>query len=230
MTFTDIILLLGALGSVSGLLLYLLNKRTSDKSAMASINKTNKEVEQIELDVESKYALQVKKWLDDLEEVKDKHEKELQKKELIIENLATTYKILTSESDVFRWKLEQCGRAHRRLFSDIHMPYWECSQDGKLIYANGAWLRLFGLTQEEALGEGWLRSVPEGDKKRILAEWYSKVIDQFDGEMEFTIVNPITKETKNLKAIYTVKFGIDSKAYKIIGITLNKDSMWLTKM
>lgn len=230
MTLAEITTIVIAIGSLSGIILYLLNRKLAEKSTTTSINKTNKEIEQIEQDVESKHALQVKQWLEDLQEIQEKHEHEIEKRDEMYVTLRQEKDALTIESLAYKWKLEQCGRAHRRLFTDIHIPYWECSEDGKLVYANGAWLKLFGLTKDEAMGEGWLKSVTPEDRDRILVEWYSKVVDETDGDIDFSIQNPVTKEIKELMAVYTVKFGADSHIYKIIGITIAKDSSLLTKI
>lgn len=220
MTLTDLIALIAASGTLSGVILYVLQKWFPTRALSASVIKTQKEIEQIEQEVESKYALQVKKWLDDLQEIKDKNEEALAKKDATISTLQDERVIHLNEITVLRLKLGQCGKAHRRLFTRIHVPYWECDHDGKLIYANGAWLTLFGIEESRAIGEGWLTSIREEDKKRLLVDWYSRVVDESDGELEFTVKNAITGTETKVKAIYAVKFNEESEVYKIIGVTI----------
>lgn len=219
MTLSEFIALLASVGAASGLITYLFQRKMNENLSAVSIIKTRKEIEQLEQEIESKYAQQVKIWLDDLHLVKEKHDKELEKKNEIILTLQDARLLAIEEIASLRLKVGQCGRAHRRLFVEMGIPYWECAKDGTLIYANGAWLHLFGLSTEEAMGEGWLKSVPPDDRKRLLVDWYSKVIDESDGQLVFQVTNPITKEIKSVKAIYAVKFDSDGDVYKIIGTT-----------
>lgn len=220
MTIGELGTILVGLGALNGVVLYFLNKGTSERLSEISILKSGKEIEKLEQEIDSKYSHQIRGWLADLQEIKEKHDLELEKKEKLIVEMGERQTMFMTEMALLQLKLKQCGRAHRRLFVELGIPYWECARDGKLIYANGYWLKLFGLTSEEAMGEGWLKSIPEEDQKKLLIEWYSKVVDESDGSIEFTVLNPTTGKTSMVRAIYAVKFDDHGDVYKIIGVTM----------
>lgn len=212
-----------ALGGLSALIIYFGNRKQNIQTVQSEITKREKEVEQIEQEIEDKHALQTKQWYDDLQEIKQKHDLELEKKDQLILDLQDSRITLVAELTAATLKLGQCGRAHRRLITALNIPYWECDHDGKLMFANGPWLKMFGLSKDEALGEGWLKAIPEDKKQELLVEWYSRVVDETDGKISFTIKNAVTGETTEAQAIYAVKFDTHSEVYKIIGVTINLD-------
>lgn len=223
MTLTELIALIGSLGAISGLIIYLFGKKLNDKTTSINILKTTKEVEQIELEIESKYAIQVKTWLDDLHEIKQNHDLELLKKNEEIENWHLQYLKSIKEINQHKIRLDQTNKATRRLLVTMEVPYWECDSEGKLTYVNGAWLKLFGMSNEDVMSEGWLVAVPEENRKSLLSEWYSKVIDQSEGTLEFSIINQITKEEIHLKSLYAMIFDDEDNITKIIGVSIRKD-------
>jgi len=223
MTLPELVTLIGSVGAISGLIIFFFGKKLNDKVASINILKTTKEVEQIELDIESKYAVQVKKWLDDLQEIKQNHDLELLKKNEQIENWHLEYLKVIKEIDQHKIKLDRTNRAMRRLLVKMEVPYWECDSEGKLAYVNGAWLQLFGISNEQAMSEGWLAAIPEEDRESLLSEWNSRVIDQSEGTIEFFVINQITNEKIKLKSVYAMIFDDDYNITKIIGVSIRMD-------
>jgi PAS domain S-box-containing protein len=46
---------------------------------------------------------------------------------------------------------------------------------GDCTYVNPAWLRIAGITSNEARGHGWGRAIHPDDRERVLGEWYAAV-------------------------------------------------------
>jgi PAS domain S-box-containing protein len=44
--------------------------------------------------------------------------------------------------------------------------------EGNCLYVNERWCAIAGLTQQAALGEGWIEALYPGDRSRVIAEWY----------------------------------------------------------
>lgn len=220
MTIEQFIGLIGAVGIFIGAIKYLVNRRSTTNSLDAATLKTNKEIEQLQQEIDAKHIAQVKQWVEDLKEISEKHESELNEKNLIIENLHKQHIDLIKASKENLFKVAQVHRAMRRLFVNLEIPYWECDKDGKLLYANGKWLQLFGLSLDEALGEGWIKGIPETEVREVLVEWYSKVIDQSDGHIVFNVKNAVTGRTGRLKSLYVVAFDANSDVESIFGTTV----------
>lgn len=209
-----------ALGAISGILIFFFNKRNTDATAAINITKTSKEIEQIEQDIESKYTLQVKTWYNDLQEIKTKHDIALAAKDSSMEKLHVEYLNAIKELAEHRIKVDQFNKATRRLLVTMEVPYWECDSTGSMTYANGAWIKLFGVSQEDGIGEGWDVAIAENERKALILEWQAKVADQADGTLSFTIVNPITKEVIDVKSIYVIIFDSNDDIAKIVGVTV----------
>lgn len=62
------------------------------------------------------------------------------------------------------------------IFTDTH---------GQLLYGNPGYLRIAGLTLEQARGEGWVRAIHEEDRARVSARWQQAMADATDFECEF---------------------------------------------
>lgn len=221
MTIEQFIGLIGAAGIFIGAIKYLVNRRSTTDSIDAATLKTNKEIEQLQQEIDARHIIQVKQWMEDLKEISEKHESELRQKNLIIENLHKQHIELVKAFKENTFKVGQIHRAMRRLFVILELPYWECDKDGKLVYANGKWLQLFGLSLEEAVGEGWVKSIPDDEVRSLLVDWYSKVIDQSDGQIIFNVINPTTGKKLKLKSLYVISFDANSDVESIFGTTMD---------
>jgi len=45
--------------------------------------------------------------------------------------------------------------------------------DGDCLFANKKWCAIVGMTQEDALGQGWIKGLHPDDRERIVNEWYA---------------------------------------------------------
>jgi len=49
---------------------------------------------------------------------------------------------------------------------------------GNCTYVNKRWCKLAGMSESEALGEGWARALHPEDRERVFAEWYQAAVDR----------------------------------------------------
>jgi PAS domain S-box-containing protein len=222
MTVDWTILIVGLFGggTIAGIILYFLNKKNTDSLNQATIDQKAAEVRKIEHDLESQYIKQLEQWLVDLQNIKDRHETELSKKDDEIVNLHKQYLNTLKDLAEHKFQLGKLGHAIRKLLIDLDIAYWECDSNGLLTYANGAWLRLHGLTQEQALGEGWQAALLPETRKHMLLQWNATVVDQSEKVIEFVVNNPTTGEKFPAKAIYSIVNDSGGNIVKIIGVTI----------
>ena len=220
MTLAELAGLIAAAGTLTGFIIFLYTRKTTNDSTVASITKTNKEVEQIEQEIESKYAIQVKAWLEDLEEIKHKHDIAIQEKTLDMTELHRQYLIAIKDISEQKLRLDRFNKAARRIHVHMDTPYWECDGSGALVYVNGAWSNLFGISPLEAVGKGWAMTTPEEEREAITVEWDARVVDQIETDFEFNIENPLTGKKSRVKALYAIVHDSEDEIFKIIGVTV----------
>ncbi len=56
---------------------------------------------------------------------------------------------------------------------------------GSCTYVNAQWCRIAGLTDDQALGHGWIAAVHPDDRVEMTAEWYLSVKSQLPFQMEY---------------------------------------------
>ena len=81
---------------------------------------------------------------------------------------------LAAETET-RQRAEEALRASEERFWTLAQlsPVGICQADaeGNYVYVNERWCDIAGLTQQEALGQGWARSTHPDDRDRVLNEW-----------------------------------------------------------
>lgn len=214
-----ILIVLGS-GGLLSIILYFLNKPNADKITKATVDKSEAEVKQIEQDVEAQYIKQLEQWLIDLNAIKTKHENELLLKDVEIVNLHKQHLEILKELEEHKYQNNRIYRAIHKVLIGIEIPYWECDSAGNLIYANGAWLTLFGLTFDQAKGYGWRTAIPVDELPELLLNWNAAVVDQTEDDLNFNILNPISSYKTKVKAVFAVVHTTDGKTEKIIGVTV----------
>ena len=81
---------------------------------------------------------------------------------------------LAAESEA-RQRTEEALRASEERFWTLAqlspVGIFQTDADGNYLYLNERWCDIAGLTQQEALGQGWARSMHPDDRDRVLNEW-----------------------------------------------------------
>jgi PAS domain S-box-containing protein len=71
---------------------------------------------------------------------------------------------------------------------------YKTDKGGLCTYVNPKWVQLSGITAEEALGFGWVRSIHPTDAHRVTKEWIDATSHNKDFLSEFRFINPTTGE------------------------------------
>ncbi|MBL0683237.1 sensor histidine kinase [Aquimarina mytili] len=62
--------------------------------------------------------------------------------------------------------------------------------DGKTTFVNPKWCSISGLSQEEALNDGWLNAVHPDDRKKLKQGWYEDAEKRNDSDAEYRFLKP----------------------------------------
>lgn len=77
-------------------------------------------------------------------------------------------------------------------------PLFKTDSEGYCIAANNAICTTFGISEDEFLGLGWINSIIETDKDRVIAEWENVIESGRELSTYFSIKNPVSEEIINL--------------------------------
>ena len=78
-------------------------------------------------------------------------------------------------------------------------PMFKNDERGYCILANNALCQLYGVSQEQMLGLGWLNYIMEEDKERIKEEWFNVIETGTEIASYYTIINQVTDEEVPIK-------------------------------
>ncbi len=78
-------------------------------------------------------------------------------------------------------------------------PMFKNDEHGYCILANNALCQLYGVSQEQLLGLGWLNYIIEEDKERIKEEWLNVIETGTEISSYYTIINQVTDEEVPVK-------------------------------
>ena len=78
-------------------------------------------------------------------------------------------------------------------------PMFKNDEHGYCILANNALCQLYGVSQEQMLGLGWLNYIIEEDKERIKEEWINVIETGTEISSYYTIINQVTDEEVPVK-------------------------------
>ena len=67
---------------------------------------------------------------------------------------------------------------------------YQTDRKGNCIYTNEAWRQMTGLTEEEALGKGWIAALHPEDRVNISTEWYTDVAKGGRWEKQYRFIKP----------------------------------------
>jgi PAS domain S-box-containing protein len=72
---------------------------------------------------------------------------------------------------------------------------YECNEKGEWIWVNKALCDMFGLSNEQMIGQGWLRAVCEEDRNDIWTTWLDTIRLNIPYEVTYNICNLKTNQT-----------------------------------
>jgi PAS domain S-box-containing protein len=81
-------------------------------------------------------------------------------------------------------------------FESSLIPSYQCDQKGDCIAVNPAWCKLFGVTEHNMLGHGWLDVIFGAEERsRVLKNWMASVRDQYPHRENYVAINRSTGRT-----------------------------------
>jgi len=69
-----------------------------------------------------------------------------------------------------------------------------CDTQGQLIYVNPHWCEMAGISADEAIGDGWNKSIHQDDLAKILNDWQAGIGHQRTSSFQFRFVRPDRSE------------------------------------
>ncbi|WP_051473680.1 PAS domain-containing sensor histidine kinase [Aquimarina macrocephali] len=79
---------------------------------------------------------------------------------------------------------------YQTLTNLIPVGVFMTQSDGKTIFVNPKWCSISGLSQEEALNDGWLNAVHPEDRKKLKQGWYAATDKRKTSDAEYRFLKP----------------------------------------
>ncbi len=79
---------------------------------------------------------------------------------------------------------------YQTLTNLIPVGVFMTQSDGKTIFVNPKWCAISGLSQEEALNDGWLNAVHPEDRKKLKQGWYAATNKKETSDAEYRFIKP----------------------------------------
>jgi PAS domain S-box-containing protein len=75
-----------------------------------------------------------------------------------------------------------------------NQPKYECDENGHCVRVNYAWRKLTGLSEEDALGNGWLVAIHPKNVGMVRNHWEDFIHNHIPFDVEYIFINPQTKK------------------------------------
>ena len=119
-----------------------------------------------------------------------------------------------SVKDLYNHNLANYART-MAIASGVDTGYYEVDQDGTLVRTNHFYLKLLGLTEEEAVAGLWTETIHPDDRQRVIDSGQVALGSKKEWTTTYRLINYITKEeTKvRIKAYPIISDNGDLKGY-----------------
>jgi diguanylate cyclase (GGDEF)-like protein/PAS domain S-box-containing protein len=87
-------------------------------------------------------------------------------------------------------KLRATEERFRALSNCSPVGIFMCTDDGVCVYVNREWQKIAGLTEEEALGQGWFRVLHPEDAQQVMRHWVEARRARREYRQEFRVLRP----------------------------------------
>ncbi|MEM7579762.1 MAG: PAS domain S-box protein, partial [Cyanobacteria bacterium P01_A01_bin.80] len=88
-----------------------------------------------------------------------------------------------TESQQIEDKLRESKERFRLLVTHVPVGIFQTDAEGGCLFVNPRWVEITGISQEEALGKGWVEALHPEDKQQVFTQWY----DAATAGREFTM-------------------------------------------
>jgi len=114
------------------------------------------------------------------------------------------------QAEVF---LKESELRFRSLSESSPVGVFQTDLDGKCLYTNTCWQEIAGLTLEESLGDGWMKTIHPDDRQMVVEEWHRSVQEKREFFQEFRFLTP----QGGVRWVYARSAAIYSATGKILG-------------
>jgi PAS domain S-box-containing protein len=97
---------------------------------------------------------------------------------------------------------------------------YQTDGDGNCVYANEEWLRMAGMTFDEAKGEGWIKGIYSEDHERIRQGWYDMIKIKAKWQDEYRFIDKEGKVTW-VYGLATPVYGDDNTITGYLGLNID---------
>lgn len=78
----------------------------------------------------------------------------------------------------------------KAILSDMTVGVFETDVKGNFVWVNRKYLRMTGRAPGEVKGTGWVNTVADRDRERVVNEWNAAIAEQREFEAEFMMLTP----------------------------------------
>jgi len=97
---------------------------------------------------------------------------------------------------------------------------YECDAEGRCTWVNKAYCEMFGLTFEEAKGNGWLTSVDELERIEVWKKWLESIALDIPYETEYMVYNHINNNKFRVRSVAVAHKSVDRKILGFYGTVI----------
>ncbi|MEC4983998.1 MAG: PAS domain S-box protein [Oscillatoria sp. PMC 1068.18] len=87
-------------------------------------------------------------------------------------------------------KLQESEKRYQTLAEASPICVFYTDAQGNCLYTNDRWQEIAGITQAEALGEGWSQAIHPEDRERVYSEWYQTASEKKPFKSEYRFQRP----------------------------------------
>jgi len=96
---------------------------------------------------------------------------------------------LRDSVEMTRKMVAMASARSRYLASNSNDAVYECGADGRCTWSSPALCKLFGLTEAEMMGHGWLKAIKETEVATVRHTWATSITDGIPYECDYTVVH-----------------------------------------
>ena len=101
---------------------------------------------------------------------------------------------------------------------------YECDAEGRCTWVNKAYCEMFGLTNEEAKGNGWLASVDELERIEVWKKWLESIALDIPYETEYMVSNHTNNTKFRVRSVAVAHKSVDRKILGFYGTVIKLPS------
>ncbi len=141
------------------------------------------------------------------------------------EGESNPYQVFVTLHDVTERKLAEIALSEsekwfRTLMNLTPGGIYQTDREGNCVYANHEWLRMAGMTFDEAKGMGWVKAIYSEDRVRVSQGWYDTVKTKEKWKDEYRIIHKEGKITW-VHSSATPVYGDDDTTTGYLGINID---------